>query len=189
MQLELKRMQHETGITFIFVTHDQEEALTMSDRIAVMNKGRVLQVGNPHEIYDAPASRFVAEFIGETNFIGGRIKSVNDGVAEIGLNDGTVLTAKADGANVGEDVTIVIRPEHAEVAAHAHNGSAAVVHGTLENVVYFGTDTHYHLRLRDGSVFVTRQQNKPGGISGFAIGSDVGVTVAAHAARILRAEA
>ena len=189
MQLELKRMQHETGITFIFVTHDQEEALTMSDRIAVMNKGRVLQVGNPHEIYDAPASRFVAEFIGETNFIDGRVRSVSDGVAEIGLNDGTVLTAKADGANVGEDVTIVIRPEHAEVAAHAHNGSAAVVHGTLENVVYFGTDTHYHLRLRDGSVFVTRQQNKPGGISGFAIGSDVGVTVAAHAARILRAEA
>ena len=189
MQLELKRMQHETGITFIFVTHDQEEALTMSDRIAVMNRGRVLQVGNPHQIYDAPADRFVAEFIGETNVLGGRVRSVTEGLAEIVCDEGTVLTARADGAGVGEEVTVLIRPEHAEVVTHSQIGSAAVVPGTLENVVYFGTDTHYHLRLRDGSLFVTRQQNKPGGVSAFAIGSDVGVTVASDAARILRAEA
>jgi spermidine/putrescine transport system ATP-binding protein len=68
MQIELKRLQAETGITFIFVTHDQEEALTMSDRIAVMSSGKILQVGNPREIYDAPTDRFVADFIGETNF-------------------------------------------------------------------------------------------------------------------------
>ncbi len=72
MQIELKRMQHETGITFIFVTHDQEEALTMSDRIAVMNKGKVLQIGSPRDIYDRPVERFVANFIGETNFLRGR---------------------------------------------------------------------------------------------------------------------
>ena len=72
MQIELKRLQHETGITFIFVTHDQEEALTMSDRIAVMSAGKILQVGRPREIYDRPAERFVADFIGETNFLEGR---------------------------------------------------------------------------------------------------------------------
>ena len=71
MQIELKRLQHETGITFIFVTHDQEEALTMSDRIAVMSKGRILQIGTPRDIYDRPAERFVANFIGETNFLEG----------------------------------------------------------------------------------------------------------------------
>ena len=71
MQIELKRLQHETGITFIFVTHDQEEALTMSDRIAVMSKGKILQIGTPRDIYDAPAERFVADFIGETNFLRG----------------------------------------------------------------------------------------------------------------------
>ncbi len=69
MQIELKRLQHETGITFIFVTHDQEEALTMSDRIAVMSAGKILQVGSPRDIYDQPAERFVADFIGETNFL------------------------------------------------------------------------------------------------------------------------
>jgi spermidine/putrescine transport system ATP-binding protein len=69
MQIELKRLQHETGITFIFVTHDQEEALTMSDRLAVMDKGRILQIGTPRDIYERPAQRFVADFIGETNFL------------------------------------------------------------------------------------------------------------------------
>ena len=187
MQMELKRMQHETGITFIFVTHDQEEALTMSDRIAVMNRGQVLQVGNPHEIYDAPADRFVAEFIGETNFLKGRIRSVTAGAAEVALDDGAVLSADAAGASAGDEVTVVIRPEHARVVALSLNKSPATVRGVLENVVFFGTDTHYHLRLRDGSPFVTRQQNKPGGAGDFAIGSDVGVTIEANAPRILRA--
>ena len=186
MQLELKRMQHETGITFIFVTHDQEEALTMSDRIAVMNRGRVLQVGNPHEIYDAPADRFVADLIGETNFLAGQIRSVTEGAAEIVLEGGAMLTARADGASAGERVTVVVRPEHAEVVTPANPAS---VQGVLENVVYFGTDTHYHLRLRDGTVFVTRQQNRPGSSGAFAVGADVGVTVAPDAARILRASA
>src|SRR6187399_165745 len=75
MQIELKRLQHETGITFVFVTHDQEEALTMSDRVAVMSKGQILQIGSPHDIYDRPAQRFVADFIGETNFLEGELQS------------------------------------------------------------------------------------------------------------------
>lgn len=188
MQLELKRMQHETGITFIFVTHDQEEALTMSDRIAVMSKGQVLQVGNPREIYDAPADRFVAEFIGETNFLTGCVRKVADETAEVMLEGGATISAVAAGAGVGDDVTIVVRPEHSEVVAASAKGSG-VTNGTLENVVYFGTDTHFHVRLPDGSVFVTRQQNKPRLSSELAVGSEVSIAVAADAARILRAGA
>ena len=84
MQIELKRLQHETGITFIFVTHDQEEALTMSDRIAVMSKGKILQIGSPRDIYDRPSERFVANFIGETNFLEGHVAAVegSDGRGE-----------------------------------------------------------------------------------------------------------
>jgi spermidine/putrescine transport system ATP-binding protein len=186
MQLELKRMQHETGITFIFVTHDQEEALTMSDRIAVMNKGRVLQVGNPRDIYDAPADRFVAEFIGDTNFLDGRIASVADGKAEVALAGGISISAPSGGAALGEKVVLVIRPEHAEVVALS--GGAAGLKGVLENRVYFGTDTHYHLRLADGSDFVTRQQNRPGMSSNLEVGSEVGLTLARDAVRILRGE-
>src|SRR6185437_1760778 len=88
MQIELKRLQHETGITFIFVTHDQEEALTMSDRIAVMSKGHILQVGTPRDIYDHPAERFVANFIGETNFLEGQVAGVASGRADVRLNCG-----------------------------------------------------------------------------------------------------
>ncbi|WP_203583079.1 ABC transporter ATP-binding protein [Ruegeria sp. PrR005] len=188
MQLELKRMQHETGITFIFVTHDQEEALTMSDRIAVMSKGQVLQVGSPRDIYDAPADRFVAEFIGETNFLTGRVRKIAEETAEVMLEGGAAISATAAGVGVGDDVTIVVRPEHAEVVAVPATGSA-VTKGTLENVVYFGTDTHFHVRLPDGSVFVTRQQNRPRLSSEFAVGSEVSIAVAADAARILRAGA
>ena len=88
MQIELKRLQHETGITVIFVTHDQEEALTMSDRIAVMSHGRILQVGTPHEIYERPAERFVANFIGETNFLEGEIAGAANGRAFVKLASG-----------------------------------------------------------------------------------------------------
>jgi spermidine/putrescine transport system ATP-binding protein len=93
MQIELKRLQHETGITFIFVTHDQEEALTMSDRLAVMDKGRILQVGSPRDIYERPAQRFVADFIGETNFLHAEIVSVEGSGARVRLASGAMITA------------------------------------------------------------------------------------------------
>jgi spermidine/putrescine transport system ATP-binding protein len=88
MQIELKRLQHETGITFVFVTHDQEEALTMSDRIAVMDHGVIRQIGTPHEIYDHPADRFVASFIGETNFLAGQVVSLRGKKAKISISSG-----------------------------------------------------------------------------------------------------
>src|SRR5215470_17300879 len=111
MQIELKRLQHETGITFIFVTHDQEEALTMSDRIAVMSAGRILQVGTPRDIYDRPAERFVAHFIGETNFLPGTVVGKNNGVAQIQLASRAVVAAGyPENFNPDGKVTVVVRP-------------------------------------------------------------------------------
>ena len=187
MQIELKRLQAETGITFIFVTHDQEEALTMSDRIAVMSSGKILQVGSPREIYDQPSDRFVADFIGETNFLTGKIKSLAGGAAEVDLSvGGTIKASVAEGIDVSGPVTVVIRPEHASVTLAKDTGSKAQFTGTMANIVYFGTDTHYHVKLSDGSTFIVRAQNKPHEAGGFAEGDAVTVSFPGNAARVLR---
>ena len=184
MQIELKRLQHETGITFIFVTHDQEEALTMSDRIAVMSKGKILQIGSPRDIYDRPAERFVANFIGETNFIEGSVISMADGVAQVSLAEGGKIAALLpEGFRPNGKVTIVVRPEHADVTSSRNN---AVLTGKLENVVYFGTDTHFHVKLAGGGTFITRHQNSRSGDSELAAGTDVGISFEDGAARVLR---
>jgi spermidine/putrescine transport system ATP-binding protein len=156
MQVELKRLQAETGITFIFVTHDQEEALTMSDRIAVMNHGRVLQVGPPREIYNHPRERFVADFIGDTNFIAARVTGTENGKATVDFGSGRrIATTMPDGMSVaaGDSVTVVIRPEHAVLTEDGH------LAGAVENIVYFGTDTNFHIRLDEGGLFTLRRQN------------------------------
>ena len=184
MQIELKRLQHETGITFIFVTHDQEEALTMSDRIAVMSKGKILQVGSPRDIYDRPSERFVANFIGDTNFLEGQVASVAGSEAKVKLASGTVINAGLpEGFKQKERVTVVVRPEHADLIQH---GGKADLWGKLENIVYFGTDTHYHLKLDGGAEFIIREQNSRGGSAGHAVGDAVGVALENHAAQVLR---
>src|SRR6185369_12600214 len=132
MQIELKRMQHETGITFIFVTHDQEEALTMSDRIAVMDKGRVLQIGTPREIYGQPADRFVAGFIGETNFVPCEIARDGAGKVMAKLNGGFSVGFDDDAAFADRNAAILsIRPEHARAVPGRQNG---MLHATVETV-------------------------------------------------------
>ena len=187
MQIELKRLQAETGITFIFVTHDQEEALTMSDRIAVMSSGRILQVGNPREIYDAPSDRFVADFIGETNFLKGRIETLAGGVATVDTEvAGRISATVPTDFHPQGEVTVVLRPEHATLCAPDQPGASQMT-GTLETIVYFGTDTHYHVRLSDGeSLFILREQNKPLQTARFAEGDRVGIALEANAARVLR---
>ncbi len=182
MQIELKRMQSETGITFVFVTHDQEEALTMSDRIAVMSKGKILQIGSPWDIYDKPADRFVADFIGETNFLAATLIETRHGKARVRLASGAEIEASvAEGVKPGGEVTVVVRPEHARVVTEGGQ-----LTGTVENVVYFGTDTHIHVRLDDGSTFIVRQQNARAEPCGFAVGDRAGIEIAADAAQVLR---
>ncbi len=185
MQVELKRLQHETGITFVFVTHDQEEALTMSDRIAVMAKGKILQVGNPREIYDTPTDRFVADFIGETNFLNGTVSSVNAGHAEIALAIGGRLAVPMQEHLSAKDAVIVmVRPEHARIADEAGDGRLP---GTLTDVVYLGTDTYYQITLADGgTLFSIRQQNKPRQSDVHKLGDAVFVSIEPDAARALR---
>jgi spermidine/putrescine transport system ATP-binding protein len=183
MQIELKRLQHETGITFIFVTHDQEEALTMSDRIAVMNKGRILQVGTPQDIYVRPSERFVANFIGDTNFLKARTAAAKGGMVKLELACGGTLTATVppEGLSVG-DATVVVRPENAALS-DVKKGDFA---GTVENIVYFGTDTHVHIKLKDGTPFIVRQQNAASAASLVREGDRVGVKVAQGTARVIR---
>jgi spermidine/putrescine transport system ATP-binding protein len=180
MQYELMSMQSQLGITFIYVTHDQEEALTMADRIAVMDKGKVLQVGKPDDIYETPATRFVADFIGETNFIEGKIVGTRGtfGIVEI---DGA-CQVEADlgdtGAKVGENVTVAIRPEKitliaaedteegaysvpvAEVmAAVKHEDDKTLIPGVIQFANYIGTDTRYNVRVGHKTDLVVRVQN------------------------------
>lgn len=183
MQIELKRLQTETGITFIFVTHDQEEALTMSDRIAVMSKGKILQVGSPRDIYDRPAMRFVADFIGETNFLSGSVKNTANGVSKVKLDCGPEIAAASEVAAPYGKVTVVVRPEHSNLCAPKFGQ----LKGFLENAVYFGTDTHYHVKLEDGTGFMVRQQNEGGDRQKtFTKGSAVGIAIDEGTARILK---
>ncbi len=153
MRVELKALQEETGITFIFVTHDQEEALTMSDRIAVMSGGRVRQVGPPREVYEAPVDRFVAGFIGETNLIAVEVERVEAGTAQVRLPGGQTLACAAGGAAVGSR-HLSIRPERVALAPFGE-GLAAIV----ERVVYLGTDLQVLARLDGGVPFQVRVQN------------------------------
>ena len=182
MQIELKRLQHETGITFVFVTHDQEEALTMSDRIAVMNEGRILQIGGPKEIYDHPAERFVADFIGDTNFISAEIQSISGDMAQVKLASGkTIAERTVEGGATSGAVTLAVRPEHASLKA-----TGGTINGTLQNIVYFGTDTHYHVDLEDGSNFVVRRQNQPDAGEDFTVDQTVGVHFKDGIGQVLR---
>jgi spermidine/putrescine transport system ATP-binding protein len=180
MQIELKRLQSETGITFIFVTHDQEEALTMSDRIAVMNKGEILQVGTPRDIYEKPARRFVANFIGETNFLHGTASLMAGEKLHVALQGGGEIVVDAvKGLPTHGDVSIMMRPEHARLS---NDGAIA---GRVETVVYLGTDTHVHMKLADGTPFTLRQQNAGQGEVAPIAGSMVRVAVAPGTARLI----
>jgi spermidine/putrescine transport system ATP-binding protein len=177
MQLELKALQHRVGITFIYVTHDQEEALTMSDRIAVMNRGRVLQTGTPEEIYEQPADRFVADFIGETNFLEGQVEEMRAGEVEV-VVDGVltlyVPTPPQSLPSGGErgGVTVAIRPE--KISLHAAPPDQRAVPGVVQEVVYTGTDTRYLVQLTEKTMVTVRQQNIGiGATMVFAVGAKV----------------
>jgi spermidine/putrescine transport system ATP-binding protein len=158
MQLELKTLQREVGITFIYVTHDQEEALTMSDRIAVMSKGVALQVGKPDEIYERPATRFVADFIGETNFLNGVVKGQNGSMVEVELGDtGTVYVESTRAFTNGQQVSVAVRPEKLRLNGEIKGENN--LKGRVEEVIYIGTDTHYGVRFPGGQKARVREQN------------------------------
>ena len=185
MRIELKRLQSETGITFIFVTHDQEEALTMSNRIAVMNAGVVLQIGTPREIYRQPSERFVADFIGETNFLKAEVINCKNGVAILRLPSGkNVETVIQSGFKPEGEVNIVIRPEHAMVV---ESTADYLLKGHLKNAVYFGTDMHFHIELESGETFMLRIQNNPDDMTtSKTVGAEICIGLHKNAVQILK---
>ncbi|PWE27568.1 ABC transporter ATP-binding protein [Pararhodobacter marinus] len=181
MQAELKRLQREMGLTFIFVTHDQDEALTMSDRIAVMEGGRLQQVATPRDLYDHPANRFVAGFIGETNFLPGR-------AAEGQLRlDGFAPVALAEAKAVNGAVTVMIRPEHIIVGREAPD--CVQTSGQIDELVFFGTDTHVKLTLPGGASLTARAQNSLHSATDLNPGQTVPLSLPYDALRILPDEA
>src|SRR5690606_32853155 len=132
MQFELKTLQQQVGITFVYVTHDQEEALTMADRIAVMNEGKVLQIGAPDDIYERPTSRFVADFIGETNFVSGVLESTSGGIGAVRIPGGRLLkgSLREPEAAVGDTLALAVRPEKLRLLAAGSEDAAESDPGT-----------------------------------------------------------
>ncbi|WP_431923335.1 ABC transporter ATP-binding protein [Nonomuraea jabiensis] len=148
MQIELKRIQREVGITFVYVTHDQNEALTMSDRIAVMNDGLVEQLAGPREIYERPATAFVAGFIGTSNLLTGAASG-----GELKIGGGRVLVPGHDG-----DVTVTVRPEKITIDTVEPGQGLSAVRGTVAEVVYLGTYNSYVVSLADGAGATERSE-------------------------------
>ncbi len=187
MQLELKELQHQVGITFIFVTHDQEEAITMSDRIAVMNEGVVQQIGSPIEIYEHPNNRFVADFIGETNFMEGKVLEIDSAKMTVSLENGVnVLARSTAGLNSGQTVTLAVRPE--KISLHRDPTDQYInVPAVVEEAVYIGTDTRYKARIGERHHIVARIQNIGGmlGVHLFERGDQVYLSWPTDSAMVL----
>ena len=162
MQLELKRIQREVGITFVYVTHDQEEALTMSDRLVVMNAGRIEQLGSPRELYEYPATRFVANFIGTSNILTGRLERKGDAWALAGLGpDQRVLLTEAGETSQGQEVELAVRPEKM-VLRGEHDPpppDRCALRVTVTEVVYLGTSTQYRTVTDAGTAVAVYRQN------------------------------
>jgi putative spermidine/putrescine transport system ATP-binding protein len=160
MQVELRALQQRLGITTIMVTHDQDEALTLADQVAIMRNGRLEQLGSPAEVYQRPVSRFVAGFIGVSNFFRGRVKQAGYVTTPSGL-----MLSVADRA-VGDVVTIALRPEAVTIGPAGSAGGPDCVPGTVEQVVYRGFISHTYLRLDNGESLIVFQSNRPGSDSG-----------------------
>jgi spermidine/putrescine transport system ATP-binding protein len=168
LQVELKKIQREVGITFVYVTHDQEEALTMSDRIAVMNKGHIEQIADPEEVYDRPSTSFVAGFIGVSNLMPGTVRKTGER-GEVELDTGVQVSTEVDGFNPGDRCQAVVRPE--KLAIGAGGGNQPSVEGLVESSLYLGTSTQLIVQL-PGDVRMTvlvpntdeaQRQQLPGG--------------------------
>ncbi len=153
-QFELMDLQQELGLTFVVVTHDQEEAMTMADRIAIMDKGQVMQVATPAEVYEAPSSRFVADFVGNVNMLEGTVAERSDNAATItGASGARIRVENAGEATEGSTVAFAIRPEKIKVSSKPPaDGATNVMEGEIWDLAYLGDMTVYHVKLSDGQV-------------------------------------
>jgi len=159
MQVELRRIQREVGITTIFVTHDQEEAMTLSDRIAILNQGQIVQVGAPLDVYEHPLNRFAAGFLGAANFLEGRVGTVAGGEAWIDLALGGQAVAGAGGLQAGAPVLIALRPEKIEVSAGDGATGPNRLSGTVTGAIFSGSSTTYRVAVGEQTVAVFQQNS------------------------------
>ena len=180
LQVELKRIQVEVGITFVYVTHDQEEALTMSDRIAVMHGGRVEQLGTPEELYDRPATRFVAGFIGTTNLLTGTVLGREQGVTTVRLAHGELTATTMNGLAAGQPVELCVRPE--AIAIRQGSDDASGILGHVEQAAFLGTTIQYLVRTAGGEP-LTVLAPKAGGR--LPVGEKVALSWSPDEARVL----
>src|ERR1700736_3932631 len=176
MQIEIKRLHRETGATIIFVTHDQEEALALADRICLMNEGRIEQLGTPEDMYEQPRSAFVADFIGISNVMRGRVQSGG----MIRTDDGSLPLPDGCEARAGEDGALIVRPEKMLLCAI----DEAFVSGRVEETIYAGSETKLLVRLPSGTRITVRRQ---AGLPGVAIGEQVAIRWDRQQARLLEA--
>jgi spermidine/putrescine transport system ATP-binding protein len=165
MQIELKRIQIEVGITFIYVTHDQEEAMTMSNRIAVMRHGKIEQLGAPEELYERPRTAFVAGFLGVSNLLDGEVTERGGSLTQVRLGDGTMLRAPSELVNGGGSVRVGVRPEKLRVLAVDEHGTDDGEEGlnrlqaTVLDASYIGVSTQYLVETADGHKLTVYAQN------------------------------
>lgn len=171
MQVEIKRLQEQIGITFIYVTHDQEEALVMSDRIAVMNNGRVEQIGTSQELYEVPATRFVAGFVGDTNLISGNMKTLCEDSAGIFWNGKTLLGRPRSKFEIGDHACISIRPEKIW-SGNQTNGCETILDAKVRDIVYKGSIVRYELQIHEDITLNYDVQIRHRAIQ-FSIGDDI----------------
>jgi iron(III) transport system ATP-binding protein len=180
MRTELKVLQRRTGITFVYVTHDQAEALALSDRIAVMQLGKVQQFGTPLEVYTRPANRVVADFMGLVNLLPGKVRDVHNGAGTIELASNLVIDAPAlDGAGAGESVEVSIRPENIRLRVPT---AATAAQAKITSHVFLGNISEYYAALPSGQVL--RVQTHP--LDRFEVGSDVAVEIDAKSCSVFR---
>jgi spermidine/putrescine transport system ATP-binding protein len=183
LQIELKALQEEVGITFIYVTHDQEEALTMSDRLAVMSNGRVEQVGTPSEVYEEPRTSYVADFLGVSNLMDARADGLDaDGRGKVRLGDFELVAGQGD-TDARGDVKVVIRPERIRLEESGAAGQNRVP-GMVERVVYVGSIMQVIVHLASGQTLQAWVQNQGEGLP-YAQGHPVSVHLPAEALRVL----
>jgi spermidine/putrescine transport system ATP-binding protein len=184
LQVELGALQKQVGITFLYVTHDQEEALTMSDRLAVMNHGRIVQLGTPEEVYNEPADAYVADFLGVSNLMDARVEPGSHGPGSCRLRLGDfMLDAGAGQLDATGAVKLAIRPERIHLHPHDTSGDNRVP-GMVERLVFLGSTTHVYVRLASGSALQMLVRND-GAALPYSQGTPVSVGLPADALRVL----
>jgi spermidine/putrescine transport system ATP-binding protein len=176
MQQELKAIQNEIGIAFVFVTHDQEEALTMSDRIAVLGEGRIHQLGTPEALYRQPTSEFVARFLGEGNLLAGRVAAIDGAEALIALDAGAGVAVAAEGLGVGQAVKLLARPEDVGVGAAAPPFGLEFS-GTVARVSFVGADYRLVVEVPGVGPLLATVRPAPGGVAPPAQGDTLHLNV------------